>query len=906
MELNAMKPTTMLEGMRAAGAALLVAVTLVLGACGGSGGGNSANPAPVSSSGGGVSGFVYSGVAAQSPEIQLFLTAFYNNVVPHCGGCHKTGGQGKTPFADPDNVNTAYNAALTVVNLQNPATSLVVSRVNSGHNCWDISNEVCRTQMQGYVEKWAAGGASSSTSVKLNAPTDRDPNGAGGAGFRSFPPSASSAGFAAGATEPALYGLLTKYCSRCHSDTSSVKQQPFFASADPEIAYAAVKSKIDLNDPAIINSSLKAKSRLVVRLRDEFHNCWSASCAADAAEIQAAIKALADAIEPTKLSAGAYRSMGQTLGDGIVGTSGGRYEFFQIALWRFLEGSGSAAADTSGVSPAITLTLQGTEGDTDDYHWIAGGGIQFNGADAFGSPAASKKLFDKIVPVGAYSVEAWVLPSNVADQNREIFAYSDGTDKRNAMLGQTMYNYDYYNRSSATNTSGMVGQKKFATEDAQKALQGALQHVVATYDSVGGRKVYVDGELMSSAYPDDLGTLANDWSSGYGVVLGGRLGKPGGSAFKGAMRMVAVHNRALTQAQIRQNAAVKPGEKRYVLFDVSKIAGMPVSCTAEGKNNCFVYFEVSQYDNYAYLFNKPYFISLNDEIGDLNGLTIKGIRIGINGKLATVGQSYIPLKATINTTTSYASGTEAGSGQKLSDLGTVIASSAGIDGDLFYLEFDQIGGNGDQTPHSIPLDFAYALDGTSAIDLGWRTFDEINASFSQLTGNIPPSASFLSVGTPAIGNTPAVLPALVTVGEVINSVRSQLPAVEDYQAFVASHQTAVTQLAIAYCSALMKDDTRRGAFLEHPAAPSDFRTGSGWSTNLINPMVDKFMGGVDVASAATRAQIESELLKLITYPATDAIRKVGMCPSGCSDAQTLNAATAACAAALANASITQQ
>ncbi|MDB6063110.1 MAG: hypothetical protein JWM78_3213 [Verrucomicrobiaceae bacterium] len=887
-----MKPTTQFEGMRVAGVVLLAALSFMLAACGGSGGGNSANPAPVQTPGGDVSGFQYKGPRAQSPEVQLFQTAFYNNVVPHCGGCHTNGGQGKTAFADVGDVNAAYNAALTVVNLQTPSTSKVVDRVASGHNCWDVSNAACRTQMQGYVEAWATGGGASSTSVKLTAPADRDPNGPDingdgvGDGFRSFPDLATY-------SSSNLYGMVKQYCSRCHSDTSSVKQQPYFGSDNAATSFAAIQSKIDLNDPALTLTTLKAKSRLVVRLRDEFHNCWTTNCANDAAAMQSAIRELAQQSPLSLLSSGAYRSQGQTLGDGIVGTSGGRFEFYQIAQWRFLEGEGNAAADTSGVSPAITLTLNGVEGDAGDYHWVGGGGIQFNGAVAYGNAAASKKLFDKIAPVGAYSIEAWVLPSNTADENREIVAYGDGAANRNFMLGQTMYNYDYYNRSSVTNSSGMVGQKKFATPDNKEVLQAALQHVVATYDSVGGRKIYVDGELASDAYPSDLGTLANDWLSSYEVVLGNTLAK--GASFNGALRMVSIHNRALTLDQVKQNFAVKPGEKRYVMFNISQIAGMPASCTAGGASNCFVYFEVSQYDNYAYLFNKPYFISLNSDISDLNGLTLKGIRIGVNGKLSAVGQSFIPVKTTVSTA-NYVPGIEPGSGVLLSDLGTVIPKLAGADADLFYLEFDQIGSsNADQTPAPIVLSFAYVLDGSdTALGVGWRTFDDISAAFSQLTG-VPLTAStginFDNTSTP------------VTVGAMFNGLRSQLPAVEDYPAYLSSHQTSVTQLAIGYCSALMRNDTMRQSFFTNPS-PANFR--SDWSANLINPLVNKFMSGGGLASAPANAQISAELLNLITYPTTDATRKAGMCSSGCDDAHTLNAATAACAAALANASITLQ
>lgn len=878
--------------------AMLFAGFLLLTACGGgSGGGTSTNPALPSS--GGPTGFTYKGPSPQFQDVQNFQTAFYLNVVPHCGGCHTTGGQGKTPFADVNDVNVAYRAALTVVNLQNAPLSTVVNKVENGHNCWEASNAACRVQMITYIQNWASSGGTAATSVKLIAPNDRDPNGADtngdgiGDGFRNFPDQATF-------QSSQLYGLVKTYCSRCHSETSAVKQQPFFASSDVPTAYAAIQSKIDLNDPALTNTSLKAKSRLVVRLRDEFHNCWSASCANDASVMQTAIAQLAQSSTLVLLDPNIYRSKAQILNDGVVGTSGGRFETYQIALWRFLEGEGSVVSDTSGVSPAISLTVNGTEGDTGDFKWIGGGGIQFNGAVAYGSAAASKKLFDLLAPGGEYSLEAWTLPTNVADEDREIVAYSDGGSSRNLMLGQTMYNYDFYNRSSATNSRGMVGTAKFSSDPAKEALQSALQHVVVTYDPVGGRKVYVDGKLVSANYPDDKGTLASDWASNYSVVMGGTLSKAAATAWKGALRMVAVHKRALSPTQINQNFGVPPGEKRYVMFNVSKLNGMPASCRGtDGSGNaisyCYVYFEMSQYDNYAYLFNKPYFISLNSDISDLTGLRIKGIHIGVNGKLSPVGQAFVNVDATINTASGYVAGNEPGSGQLLANVGTIVPKVSGADGDLFYLEFDKIGSNTDQTPSPVVLSFGYTLEGVPGIDLGWRTFDEINNSLSQLTG-IPLSAS--------TGVSDAK--GAVTVARVLAGVRQQLPAVEDFSAYLSSHQTSVTQLAIAYCAALMNDDTARQAFFSGTSTLSDLK-GNGWN-NLINPLTSKFLSGGALYSGSLSTPLHDELLQLLTHPALDT-RKAGLCAAGgsCStDAQIKNAATVTCAAALANAAITLQ
>lgn len=886
---------------------VLIAAALALAACGGggSGGGNSENPSTPTSPSSGPS-FVYSGPAPGSADVQRFQQAFYNNLVSdnRCGSCHTRGGAGKTAFVDRSDVNFAYNEALTLVDFENPSASRIVEKVYGGHNCWEASNAACRVQMISYIEAWMSSGGAASTSVKLSAPQDRDPNGADingdghGDGFRSFPSLTTYTG-------SQLYQFVSdaRYCARCHSDTSSVKQQPYFGSSTPSVSYDAIQSKIDLNDPSLSDGSLKAKSRLVVRLRDEFHNCWTASCANDAASMQDMIRLLAQSSPLTLLDDTIYRSQAQVLNDGIVGVSGGRFELYQIALWRFLEGEGSVISDTSGVSPAISLTIKGTEGDTGDFKWIGGGGVQFNGAVAYGSAATSKKLYDLISAAGEYSLEAWTVPANTADEDREIVAYGNGSTRRNFMLGQTMYNYDFYNRSSATNTLGMVGNEKFSSDPDKEALQASLQHVVVTYDAVNGRRIYVDDQLVSANYPDDKGTLASDWDQTYEMVMGNTLAQ--GAAWKGALRMVAIHKRALNPTQIAQNFAVKPGEKRYVMFNVSKInssgnaINMPASCydAATDTSYCYIYFEVSQYDNYAYLFSKPYFISLNSDISDLNGLVIKGIHIGINGKLSPVGQAYVNVNATINTALNYLPGNTPGSGQLLSDVGTVVPKLSGADADLLYLEFDRIGANSDQTPAIVTLPFAYLLDGKPAIDLGWRTFDKISANFSQMTG-VPVSAS---TGVNYDGtSTP------VKVSDVLRTLRSQMPAVEDFPAYLASHQTAVSQLAIAYCSALMQNTSLRHAFFTANNDPADFR--ADWQSNLVDPMVTKFMSGGGLLSAPSGAQISSELVNLITYPGSIS-RRAGICAgTACNgnDARTLNAATAACAAGLANAALTLQ
>src|SRR5690606_1321555 len=103
--------------------------------------------------------------------------------------------------------------------------------------------------------------------------------------------------------------------------------------------------------------------------------------------------------------------------------------------------------------------------------------------------------------------------------------------------------------------------------------------------------------------------------------------------WQGVIRLAAIHNRALTPAQIQQNYEAGVGEKFYLLFSVSELIGVPDS---------YVAFEVSQFDSYSYLFNAPFFISL-DGSAVPDGIPLRGMRIGVNGKEAVVGQAYTGL-----------------------------------------------------------------------------------------------------------------------------------------------------------------------------------------------------------------------------------------------------------------------
>src|SRR5579862_6252543 len=303
-------------------------------------------------------------------------------------------------------------------------------------------------------------------------------------------------------------------------------------------------------------------------------------------------------------------------------------------------------------------------------------------------------------------MEAWAAPANVTQTNAWLVSYSGSNTTRNATLGQDAEQYQGFARSSVTDTNGMP---PLVTTTMGGAAQAALQHVVLTYDPVNGQKLYVNGVFTGDVDPSKGGTLAN-WDSTFALVLGNET--TGQRPWQGVIKFVAVHNRALTAAQIQQNFAAGVGQKYFLLFGVSQLSGVPQS---------YILFQGSQYDNYSYLFDAPKFITLDGSAAAPSNLMISGMRLGVNGVLAPAGQSYATMAVSVG-----GANYSAGNGQLLSNLGTVVPVTLGPANDLFFLSFDQFGSHVHAFTEPPVVVTPPALSTTPQPDLGIMTFERAN------------------------------------------------------------------------------------------------------------------------------------------------------------------------------------
>jgi Concanavalin A-like lectin/glucanases superfamily len=851
---------------------LTLAASLALAACGGGGAGNSALPvgAPTSSVD------AYTGPAPATADVQAFEVNLWNNIrgQNRCGQCHNATTPAQMPnFARSDNVNLAYAEANTVVNLAQPSTSTMVVKVSGGHNCWLADPSACGQILTTWISNWAnATGATSATTVTLVAPPDQSVG-------QSL--SFSSATTAATDYQNTIYTLTSVYCSKCHSSQANpaTQQAPYFADPNITTAYQAAIPKIDFTGCLPQNSATFAttcgiNSRFYQRLATDMHNCWS-TCSADAALMLAQIQAFAMDATPTNLDPSLVVSKGLTLTQGTVASGANRYDADTIAKYMFSEGNGATAYDTSGIDPAADLTLTG------HYQYDGSWGVIFlaGGGKAQATVQASSKLNTLIQATGEFSIEAWVTPAVVATNLSDIVSYSGGDTLRNFTLAQTNQDYDFQLRSS--NSTGLNGMPQLQTPDATMALQAALQHVVLTYDPINGRQIYVNGVNQNIADPQKGGTISN-WDNTFALVLGSEVS--GDNGFQGEIKFLAIHQRALTAAQVMQNFNAGVGQRYYLLFNISSVPGVNVP-------QAYMMLTVSQYDNYSYLFFQPTFISLDATGKPTTSIPVKGMRIGINGTIPLVGQAYSPLNTSIT-----AAGYTA-QGEVLSTVGTVIALESGPLTDQFFLQFDQLGTASDVIVDASPCPAGQttcmqALNlGPVMADMGVRSFAQVNSTFSQITG-IPTSN--------------------MSVVSTYQSVQQQLPAINTLEAYSSAAQVGVAQLAVQYCQQVMATPA-----IQATVFPSITFSGSTYST--VTASGTDGAGNTQYSASGQAAQVIADLAALsvgngtLTHqPATATVTTeltnlVGTLCSGstpCNSAARVSAVTVgACAAALGNADV---
>lgn len=621
--------------------------------------------------------------------------------------------------------------------------------------------------------------------------------------------------------EATLYPLLmaqANFCVTCHG----ASQDPQFAVADATVAYTAITSqqKVNLSNPSI--------SRVYVRPKDERHNCGGdASCDQIADAFLAAIQdwaAQATAAAPPPVGGGQpVISAVTTFADA---TSGGqaRADGAAIALFTFSEGAGDVTTDSSGVGTPITLQISGME-------WVDGGGLRNVTGKAQADAASSRKLFDMITPANAYSVEAWIIPDNNAqDGPARIVSYSQDTAIRNFTLGQNAIYYQLRNRTAGSGANGTP-----AVEALDPQVDTALTHVVATFDGDTGRKIYINGQL---SIEENVAGDALAWQDDQPFVLGNEATDD--RPWAGVLQLVAIHNKALTDVEVRQNFDAGAGNIFTMRFDVSNVIGEPA----------FIDMQAAQLDAAGYLFARPVYVS------DATSIAIKNIRVAVNDTVPVAAQPFRRIDTVVLQ-----------SGEELSPLGAVVPVQLGADTDQFHLEFEVLGnmlGLAETTPPSAP-----PMPAPDIVDseYGLRTFSQLNDAMSSVTGVDPSTNAVLSTYTDVLGS---------------------LPSSVDPLAFAPAQQLAIQRLAVSYCGVVVGDNNSCNDLFGNCAVDANAKD------QVATALYDRFIGD-NIASQPDRAGVTTEIVQVID--------DLG-CANGCAGAEGEIVLQATCAAVLSSAVIT--
>ena len=889
---------------------LMLAGAFALSACGG-GASNTQNPSnnPNNNNNGGGSGTAtYTGPAPQNADIQAFRIQFWENVRgdDRCGSCHDVGGQGSSAFADNSDVNNAYTITNPLINPSDIPASAIVTKFSNGggHFCWESTQSACAAQLELWIGNWLNDRAGTGgRGIQLSPPLDENPSPA--TNFSTL----VGNNYYSGNGGLNIHTLVTTNCAGCHVPSSPQARSPYFALPLAQDSYDVVKSV------PLINLNTAALSRLYTRVFNG-HSCWDSpndtvngvDCAGSAADMLAAINwyiSGTPAPDMTDLDS-MLKSRAVTLfEDGIAASGGNRFEASQIALYEFKLNGGDTVIDRSGVSPSANLTLTGVAGT--DYEWLGSYGIRFitSQSKAQAMPNDSDKFHQMITATGEYTIETWVVPSNVTQEDANIVSYSRSATERNFTLGQDLYSFEALNRNTSSLTNAN-GEPLLATDPNDNDGHTALLHVVLTYDPTNGRRIYVNGNLHSTSDPIPGDVLAN-WATGSALVLGNEVDRS--RPWAGTIRLLAIHNRALTNAQIRQNFDVGVGQKFFLMFDISQHLG--AECRGPDPDLsvddpvrdpdydplCFIYLEAAQFDNNSFLFAYPRFINLDSSI-DPTGTVIQNIRIGINGREAISGQAFAIMNQTIGVSGTY----DTTSGQLISGVGTIFALENGPNGappDQLFLTFEKL----DQaTPTKNYTEVFPTTPKTmspvekSAVMI--RSFEEINATMAVMTGvdrtiaNVNQNDAI--DGTPAANNGTYV------------KVKQSLPGSSDVQTYVPSQQMAITQLAIEYCNALV-DDTGtsipRATYFPgvtfNTTAP-DFAFTGAERDLIIDPLLEHVFnvdGATELTTMPAAATVKGHL-----YTLMDDLNNDAACSGGnCGVTRSMIIIKSTCAAALASA-----
>jgi hypothetical protein len=181
--------------------------------------------------------------------------------------------------------------------------------------------------------------------------------------------------------------------------------------------------------------------------------------------------------------------------------------------------------------------------------WVSGG-LVLHSSTVVASAGAATKVIEGARASNGLTIEAWVKPWDTSqDGPARILTLSQDPYSRNFTLGQGLWGSqpsDLYDVRLRTTTTSDNGSPSLSTPAG--LLTTELTHVVYTRGASGVARIYMGGiERVSGVVGGDF----SNWDEGFRLALGNEL--TGDRPWLGELHLVAIYDRALSQAEVSQN-----------------------------------------------------------------------------------------------------------------------------------------------------------------------------------------------------------------------------------------------------------------------------------------------------------------------------------------------------------------
>jgi hypothetical protein len=214
-----------------------------------------------------------------------------------------------------------------------------------------------------------------------------------------------------------------------------------------------------------------------------------------------------------------------------------------VVFYPFNEGSGTSVTDQSNVGTPMNLGISGNV----TWNPTGNGVVMTGGADVVASLGSGSKVLAALQLTNTSTFEAWIEPTHLK-LVAPIISIDSGSNSQNMLMGQKKNDFEM----GLLHTGKKEGNQP-RLETGTDPITKTLIHVVHTFDGTT-EKLFVDG-VQHPTTVVRVGDYST-WETTDVFSIGNLATLSEG--WKGTMRLVAVYDRPLADAEVQQNFTAGP------------------------------------------------------------------------------------------------------------------------------------------------------------------------------------------------------------------------------------------------------------------------------------------------------------------------------------------------------------